>query len=308
LELELARHGIPFVKYGGVKFLEAAHIKDVLSVLKWADNPHNRLAGFRAVRLIPGVGPVTARKLLDVLDEAVEPASVMVAFKMPLSAAADWKTFVRVFDALRAEKANWPAELELVISGYEPHLERLYDDASARQADLAQLQQIASTYSSRERFLTEMTLDPPEGSSGRADAVPRDDDYLILSTIHSAKGQEWKVVHVLSAVDGCIPASMATGTAEEIEEERRLLYVAMTRAKDDLHVIVPQRFFVRQQANRGDRHNYVGRTRFITDEMMTLFDCCVWPVPDQPSENANALEANFVVPINLGARLRALFD
>ena len=232
----------------------------------------------------------------------------MTAFKMPLLAAADWKTFVRVFDALRAEKANWPAELELVISGYEPHLERLYDDASARQADLAQLQQIASTYSSRERFLTEMTLDPPEGSSGRADAVPRDDDYLILSTIHSAKGQEWKVVHVLSAVDGCIPASMATGTAEEIEEERRLLYVAMTRAKDDLHVIVPQRFFVRQQANRGDRHSYAGRTRFIADQMMTLFDCCVWPVAHQESENANALEANFVVPIDLGARLRALFD
>jgi DNA helicase-2/ATP-dependent DNA helicase PcrA len=101
---------------------------------------------------------------------------------------------------------------------------------------------------------------------------------------------------------------MATGTAEEIEEERRLLYVAMTRAKDDLHVIVPQRFFVRQQASRGDRHNYAGRTRFIADQMMTLFDCCVWPVADRASENANALEANFVAPIDLGARLRALFD
>ena len=92
--------------------------------------------------------------------------------------------------------------------------------------------------------------------------------------------------------------------AEEIEEERRLLYVAMTRAKEELRVIVPQRFFVRQQASRGDRHNYAGRTRFIPDEMMTLFDCCVWPVADQASENPNAREVDFVVPIDLGARLR----
>ena len=178
----------------------------------------------------------------------------------------------------------------------------------ARQADLVRLQQIASTYSSRERFLTEMTLDPPEATSDRAHGAASDDDYLILSTIHSAKGQEWKVVQILSAVDGCIPASMATGTAEEIEEERRLLYVAMTRAKDDLHVIVPQRLFVRQQANRGDRHNYAARTRFLADEMLSLFDCCVWPVAYQQSANPNTREVDFVVPIDLGARLRALFD
>jgi DNA helicase-2/ATP-dependent DNA helicase PcrA len=259
------------------------------------------------VRLIPGVGRVTAGKLLDALDEAADSSSVTATFKMPSQAAADWETFMSVFGALRTEKAKWPAELEFVIRWYEPHLERLYDDASARRADLAQLQQIASTYAARERFLTEMTLDPPEGTSGRADGAPGDDDYLILSTIHSAKGQEWKVVHILSAVDGCIPASRAAGYSREIEEERRLLYVAMTRAKDDLHVIVPQRFFVRQQAARGDRHNYAARTPFLTDEMLSLFDCYVWPVADQQSANPNAREVYLVVPIDLSARPSSAF-
>ena len=120
LELELARHGIPFVKYGGLKFLEAAHIKDVLSVLKWADNPRNRLAGFRAVRLVPGVGQVTAGKLLDALDEAADSSSVMAAFKIPAPAIADWTTFLSVFNGLRVAKPNWPAEFELVTRWYEP--------------------------------------------------------------------------------------------------------------------------------------------------------------------------------------------
>ena len=193
LELELARRGIPFVKYGGLKFLEAAHVKDVLAVLRWADNPRNRMAGFRAARLLPGVGPATATKLLDALDETPDVVSAMEAFKVPPSAAADWDAFLAVFRALRAPTADWPAELEIVTRWYEPHLQRLYDDAPVRQRDLVQLHQIASTYSSRERFLTEMALDPPDATSDEAGAPGKDDDYLILSTIHSAKGQEWKV-------------------------------------------------------------------------------------------------------------------
>ena len=118
-------------------------------------------------------------------------------------------------------------------------------------------------YASRERFLTELTLDPPEATSDESGPPLRDEDYLILSTIHSAKGQEWKAVYVLNAVDGCIPSDMATGNAAEIEEERRLLYVAMTRARQHLHLMVPQRFYVTQQAERGDRHLYGSLTRFI---------------------------------------------
>jgi DNA helicase-2/ATP-dependent DNA helicase PcrA len=150
-------------------------------------------------------------------------------------------------------------------------LERLYEDAKTREVDLIQLAPIASTYSNRERFLTDLTLDPPTISSGEAGVPLLDEDYLILSTIHSAKGQEWVSVFVLNCVDGCIPSDLAAESTPEIEEERRLLYVAMTRAKDHLHLIVPQRFYAHQQRNNGDRHMYAFRTRFIPDAITDHF-------------------------------------
>jgi DNA helicase-2/ATP-dependent DNA helicase PcrA len=167
--------------------------------------------------------------------------------------------------------------MDLVTRWYEPHLDRIYDDGPVRQRDLAQLRQIAGTYASRERFLTEVTLDPPAATSDEAGSPELDDDYLILSTIHSAKGQEWKTVHILNVVDGCIPSDMSTGSRDEIEEERRLLYVAMTRAKDHLHLMVPQRFYVHQQSAHGDRHVYASLTRFLPNAVLPLFESCVWP-------------------------------
>src|SRR5205085_5176918 len=150
-------------------------------------------------------------------------------------------------------------------------------DAAVRAADLAQLEQIAASYRTRQQFLTDLTLDPPSASSDEAGAPLLDEDYLILSTIHSAKGQEWKSVFVLNAVDGCIPSDLSTGSTHEIEEERRLLYVAMTRARDQLHMITPQRFFVTQQQKYGDRHMYAQRTRFVTRPMLPLYDDILWP-------------------------------
>jgi ATP-dependent DNA helicase UvrD/PcrA len=143
-----------------------------------------------------------------------------------------------------------------------------------RAADIAQLGQIAAGYGSRERFLTELTLDPPDATSGRADAVLKDEDYTVLSTIHSAKGQEWRIVRILNVVDGCIPSDRATGTSEEIEEERRLLYVAMTRAKDELDLIGPHRFFTHQQGKLGDRHVNASRShfRFVRDAQLARSD------------------------------------
>ena len=135
--------------------------------------------------------------------------------------------------------------------------------AQQREADLKQLGQIAATYPSRERFLTELTLDPPDATSDQAGVPLLDEDYLILSTIQSAKGQEWKSVYVLKMVDGCVPSDLRAGTSAELEEERRLLYVAMTRAKDDLHLMVPQRFFTLGQHSQGNRHVYASRTLFI---------------------------------------------
>src|SRR6516165_12047705 len=168
---------------------------------------------------------------------------------------------------------------------YAPHLDRIYDDGPFRAADVVQLGQIAAGYGSRERFLTELTLDPPDATSGRAGAVLKDEDYTVLSTIHSAKGQEWRIVRILNVVDGCIPSDRATGTPEEIEEERRLLYVAMTRAKDELDFIVPQRFFTHQQAKLGDRHVYASRSRFIPDSILSSFAKRNWrEQPDGPIE------------------------
>jgi DNA helicase II / ATP-dependent DNA helicase PcrA len=272
LELELTRRNIPFVKYGGLRFLEAAHIKDLLSVLRWAENPRCLLAAARVARLVSGVGPASVKRLLEAIDSAADPVSALRAFKPPPAAGEPWQQMRTMLEALRCGSASWPAEIELVIRWYLPQLQRLHDDAAVRQADLAQLARIAAGYASRERFLTELTLDPPDATSDESGAPGRDEDYLILSTIHSAKGQEWQAVFVLNVVDGCIPSDMASATEGEIEEERRLLYVAMTRAKQHLHLLVPQRFYVHQQAAFGDRHVYGSLTRFIPPQIAVLFD------------------------------------
>jgi DNA helicase-2/ATP-dependent DNA helicase PcrA len=160
---------------------------------------------------------------------------------------------------------------------YLPQLERLHDDSEARRADVENLERMASGYADRERFLTELTLDPPDATSDQSGPAGRDEDYLILSTIHSAKGQEWKAVFLLRAVDGCIPSDLGTGTSAEIDEERRLLYVALTRAKDHLHVMAPHRFYITQQGSMGDRHVYAARTRFIADSLVPQFESITWP-------------------------------
>jgi DNA helicase-2/ATP-dependent DNA helicase PcrA len=278
LEIELARRNIPFVKYGGLKFLEAAHIKDVLSVLRWGENPKDRVAGFRVLQLLPGIGPTTASKILDQLAGVAHINDLSVV-EPPKAAAEDWPGFAELFKAIHSPKKTWPAEMHLAMAWYEPHLERLYENSQLRMADLTQLEQIAGTYKSREKFLTELTLDPPDATSSRAGVPTLDEEFTILSTIHSAKGQEWKAVRILNVVDGCIPSDMATGTPEEIDEERRLLYVAMTRAKNDLDLIVPQRFYTHRQSRTGDRHVYASVSRFVPDTIHSAFDRRSWREP-----------------------------
>ena len=279
LEVELARRDIPFVKFGGLKFLDAAHVKDVLACLRFAQNPADRIAGFRTLQLVPGIGPATAEALLDALRHAPEPALADTAPPR----AADWPAFRTLYAALRARDHPWPAEIEAVRAWYEPHLERAYDDHAARRADLLQLERIAATTPSRERFLTDVTLDPPAAVSDEAGPPHRDEDYLILSTIHSAKGQEWRQVFLLNCVDGCIPSDLGTGTTAEIEEERRLLHVAMTRARDRLHLLQPLRFFVHGQPALGGRHVHAARTRFIPDAVLDRFATLAWPPAEAPA-------------------------
>jgi DNA helicase-2/ATP-dependent DNA helicase PcrA len=304
LEVELIRRNVPFVKFGGLKFLDSAHVKDVLAMLRFAQNPRDRVAGFRLMQLLPGVGPSSAQRVLDLMAVEPDPLSSLSDIAAPPRSGAAWIAFVAALQQLRSGGAGWPAEIETARLWYEPHLERIHEDASMRQPDLFQLEQIAATYLSREKFLTDLTLDPPDATSDQAGAPLRDEDYLILSTIHSAKGQEWKSVFLLNVVDGCIPSDLGAGTTTEIEEERRLLYVAMTRAKDDLHLIVPQRFFTHGQNAQGDRHVYASRTRFIPTSVLKFFDCNAWPVAAVASRGPLAQRQ---VRVDVSARMRGMW-
>lgn len=303
LEIELTRRNIPFVKFGGLKFLDAAHVKDMLAVLRFAENPRDRVAGFRVLQLLPGIGPSAANAIVETMATSLDEAMGLARYRPSQRAADDWPGFVALFSQLRAGSKKWPADLEQIRLWYEPHLERIHEDATMRRADLLQLEQIAAGYASRERFLTELTLDPPDATSDEAGQPHRDEDYLILSTIHSAKGQEWKNVFVLNTVDGCIPIDLGVGSKEEIDEERRLLYVAMTRAKDSLHLVMPQRFFVHGQAARGDRHVYAARSRFIPASILGAFEQTAWAsvqAKDDPRRQPQ-------VRIDLGARMRGMW-
>ena len=303
LEIELARRNIPFVKFGGLKFVEAAHIKDVLAILRWAENPTDRVTGFRVVQMLDGIGPTTAGKVLDGLAGR-DAVAALATFAPPAKAASAWRDLVQLMTRLRHENADWPSQLDLVRQWYQHHLEQKYPDAVVRAGDLDQLQRIAAGTPSRTRFLTDLTLDPPSATSDEAGAPLLDEDYLILSTIHSAKGQEWKSVFVLNVVDGCIPSDMSTGNADDVEEERRLLYVAMTRAKDQLALIVPHRFYVHGQARGGDKHLYASRTRFIPAGIESEFDVCAWPRPMQRSSTARQAGG---VTVDLAARMRGMW-
>jgi len=252
LEIELGRRNIPFVKYGGLKFLEAAHVKDVLCILRWAENARDDVAGFRVLQLLPGIGPAHARRILN------------GGTAIPTSLGA-------LLDGLR-KATQWPGQLGMVRKWYEPQLERLYEGAAVRLADLETLENLGNNHQTREAFLSDLTLDPPEALGDLAGDPLIDEEYLILSTIHSAKGQEWDAVFVLNVVDGCIPSDMATGSKEEIEEERRLLYVAMTRARDQLYLMQPHRFYTGTSRRNGDRHIYAPRTRFIPEDLLRFFE------------------------------------
>jgi DNA helicase-2/ATP-dependent DNA helicase PcrA len=304
LEVELVRRNIPFVKFGGLKFLEAAHVKDLLALLRWSENAKDQVAGFRVLQLLPGIGPTIARRVLDLVAGAAFPAGALAGFRPPALAACDWPSFVELIDDMHARRHGWPAELDQACQWYAPQLERLREDFSVRMRDLEQLRMIAAGYSSRMQFLTELTLDPPEATSDEAGVPLLDEDYLILSTIHSAKGREWSTVFILNVVDGCIPSDLATGSEAQIEEERRLLYVAMTRAKDDLHLIVTHRFFTHQQDRTGDRHVYAARSRFIPASILPVFECRAWTPRRREEGCCQTLSEG---KVDLAARMRAMW-
>jgi DNA helicase-2/ATP-dependent DNA helicase PcrA len=271
LEVELARRNIPFVKYGGLKFLEAAHVKDLLSILRLAENPRDTTSAFRVLQLLDGVGPAHAKRAIAHLSDNRFDLKSWASFEPPAAATGQWMKFVEMLGGIAPNAKPLPEQVADVRAFYLPILERRYDEAHVRGRDLEQLEQISGNFRTRSQMLADLALDPPSGTQDLAGPPLREEDYLILSTIHSAKGCEWDAVYVIHAADGNIPSDMATGSAEEVEEERRLFYVALTRAKDFLEVCVPLKYYAKKWST-GDRHTIAQLTRFLPDSVLEHFE------------------------------------
>jgi DNA helicase-2/ATP-dependent DNA helicase PcrA len=253
--------------------VETAHVKDLLSILRLAENPRDVVAAVRVLSLLPDIGPKRARALFDVLAKASGDFRAWRDCKVPEAAAYFWPKLVRLLRTMVGpSQGDVPTQIHHARIFYQPLAERKFDNPVERLRDLEQLEQVAGRFRDRASFLTELALDPPETSQTLSEEQPQDDDYLVLSTMHSAKGLEWKAVYVINAADGAIPAHQATGDPEQLEEERRLFYVAVTRAKDWLYVTFP---LTQALPGRGkfDGSGYAQLSRFITDDVKAHFTC-----------------------------------
>jgi DNA helicase-2/ATP-dependent DNA helicase PcrA len=298
LEVELSRRNIPFVKYGGLKFLEAAHVKDALCFLRLAENPRDTTSAFRILQLLDGFGPAHARRAIDFLSDHKFDPREWRHFTPPAAASQQWHAFLDLLATLNGQPPSsilhppsssspsppsLPDQIAAVRAFYQPILEKRFDQAHVRARDLEQLQQISSSFPSRRDLLADLTLDPPASTQDLAGPPLFEEDYLILSTIHSAKGCEWDAVYLIHAADGNIPSDMSTGSDEEIEEERRLFYVALTRARDFLEVVMPLKYYHKKHRT-GDKHSYAQLTRFLPEPLLDHFE----RVRLQPSANPDA--------------------
>ncbi len=269
LELALTRRNIPFRKYGGLRFLEAAHIKDIIAFLRILENPRDEVAWFRVLQLLDGVGPATTASIIEHLGQNRFDASAIGSFKAPPPARKSMQELAAMLRELAAlGDTNLPVQMDRIRTFYAPILRQAYENAEVRENDVAYMSALAAGYDSRRQFLADLVLDPPSSTGDLAGQPAKDEDWLVLSTIHSAKGLEWDVVYLIHASDGSLPSDMSTGSAEEIEEELRLAYVAMTRARDHLYVLWPQRYYTRP-AGVSDRHTYAQLSRFFTDEVLS---------------------------------------
>jgi len=280
LEVELAERDIPFHKYGGLKFVEAAHVKDLVAFLRVLENPRDEVSWYRILNLLEGVGPKTTRFFLGQLAEREFDLKKMGEILLPAAARNQYDVLSKAFASILAdgEKLALASQIERVRLVYEPMIPLNYDNPEPRIRDMAQLQEIAARYKSRRNFIDVLSLDPPDATGDYAGPAHKDDDWLTLSTMHSAKGCEWQVVFIIHAADGNIPSDMAIGNERELkvneeglEEERRLFYVALTRAKDHLYVMFPLRYYFKRYP-MGDGHSYAQLTRFLTPEIAPLLD------------------------------------
>jgi DNA helicase-2/ATP-dependent DNA helicase PcrA len=243
LEIELTNRKIPFEKWGGLKFLEAAHVKDVLAFLRILENPRDEVSWYRILMLLPGIGDVTARAAIDLMAQMAWDSRAFGHYRPPARAREAHGQLVALLDQLRAEPvldlSSVAADIFRVRQLYDGLLREKYDRVEPRLADLDQLQTIAGGYPNREAFLSALALEPPQATQDLAGGSDEEQDVLTLSTAHSAKGKEWDAVFLIWAVDGWFPMARAINDDEELEEERRLMYVALTRARNHLAVSCP---------------------------------------------------------------------
>ena len=309
LEVELNRRNIPYHKYGGLKFIETAHVKDLLCFLKFAENPRDSVSGIRMLMLLPGIGEKRARQLLGRLADDGHCLSAWQDYRVPQATAAIWPDFLKLMHSIHGPPGRSEAvagDVGRVRDFYAPLLETRYDRTGPRLRDLEQIESLSSRFTDRGSFLSEITLDPPASTQDLSGDPHLDEDYVILSTIHSAKGLEWDSVYVLHAADGNIPSDMATGTPEELEEERRLFYVALTRARSWLYVCHPQRYYFHGRY-RGDGHSFSQLTRFITDEQRSLFQRVVSSAESE-SENPDATAPTSLSTADVRRRIKGIWS
>jgi DNA helicase-2/ATP-dependent DNA helicase PcrA len=274
LELELGARRIPFVKYGGLRFIEAAHVKDMLAAFRLADNPNDVVAWFRLLQLLAGVGPATAHRVVAALgllgtDDTADDTRVLDAWlvaqeQLPEAARPAAGVLVAALTPHSDESIATHAErLRVAVA---PLVEAAYPEAPARLADLDTLVAASSAVARLSDVAADHVLEPPRSTGNLAGPPVIDEDWLVISTVHSAKGLEWDVVHLLNLTDGNIPSDMALGSPEGLEEERRVFYVALTRARNALHLYVPERYH-HHPYGRDDRHGWAQPSRFLSDRV-----------------------------------------
>ncbi len=311
LELELAKRQIPFHKYGGMKFVEAAHIKDVMAVLRLADNFKDRVAGLRVMTLLPGFGPKKAEQFLEELTSKNGDWGAMKGFSRPARLTEeDWALFVllvRSLSATSAETLTVAQQVGRIVKVYSPMLEEKYDHVATRKKDLEQLASLAARYEHRTDFLTELALDPPSSTRDLEGGIPdREDDYLVLSTIHSAKGLEWDTVYIMHVYDGSLPSEMAISSGKELDEERRLLYVAMTRAKNHLEMLFPYRVYSTTR-NFFGQAMHLQLSRFLNSPVKETLEAV-------STKGVSEMEGRYAEPVTKGGssevqkKLRSLWE
>ncbi|HXY29160.1 MAG TPA: ATP-dependent helicase [Gemmatimonadaceae bacterium] len=311
LEIELTNRRVPFEKWGGLKFLEAAHIKDVLAFLRILENPRDEVSWFRVLHLLPGVGDATARAAVEALAQRNWTLEAFAAFTPPSRARETHAALAASFLELRSQPAvGSNGSRAAGVSGEIAHLRRLYDDmlrerydrAEPRLADLDQLELIARQFPTRADFLAELALEPPSATQDLAGGSTDDDDALVLSTAHSAKGCEWDAVFVIWAVDGWFPNTRALRDDETMEEERRLMYVALTRARHHLHVVYP---IAAYGSRLGSDYSIDQLSRFFDGDVRAHMKRMVaYPAQDQATAVASTVPTG---PVNLRELMRGRF-